>query len=767
MNYNTPRPRPIDPAVFFDLIKIRRLVDEATKLAVRSASGVVSLGQKGLTGAAHQAAAFGLAYGQRPPPQAKLSGERRHRMREQATQKLAEAYRLEEIASSVASMQGASSLERVASEVLERNPQDVDATYVHFFHQKIPSRKLNESTPVTPLDEVVAAKPSEPGPLRTRGVVRFFKGDCQGAVDDLTEALKIHRLLQPTHSLPKLSRQEGQLSEKLQQGASRRHPDVILKDAEQPSSMETQLLFQRAGVHLVAACSHVAAALPADADSTDGHSNTGAAEGESEQPRSEVPPADKETQRKMAEARRLVRLNAKRALRDYMAYIAHFEYSPDLHVGMVEEFTRKVNSAIGGKTPRFHSRSARRSSLANDGEGAVAPHRVYALSDLFASSPPPGLPPYPSTELVPASGSPPPPSGPLQTTTESVTYNPLLIDGLHALLLCHCLIQTPVKELVRHAYMAARLARLADGYPVLQASRCPARTDWIDVLRVSSNWIQLSDAWEELCAPTTLPLFQSTGNGATPVPVSQLPSKQPKTLTSPESNSGTSPSHDSSTALGEPDKQLKDRNDQQAAIEEFVTDDPAVRTAIQSRQLQAEHDYRAETAVSAFDATLARVADLVDDMADSISDSNPSGGAGNAPITIEAGPASSALGASIGNIAGSKKSHAKPVTVAVAPNAQPGGTQSAITEDGREILVLSDRASAIARWVMEVPLPSIGPGVGDGPRKRRKKPVKKAAGGLGSSSTGPGLKGGGDADPDREGGGEGEGKRDDGGESVD
>ena len=45
-NYNTPRPHPIDPAVFFDLAKIRRLVDEATNLAVRAASGNAASTQK-------------------------------------------------------------------------------------------------------------------------------------------------------------------------------------------------------------------------------------------------------------------------------------------------------------------------------------------------------------------------------------------------------------------------------------------------------------------------------------------------------------------------------------------------------------------------------------------------------------------------------------------------------------------------------------------------------------------------------------------------
>ncbi|XTI93322.1 hypothetical protein V2W45_863443 [Cenococcum geophilum] len=40
--YTAPRPHPTDPSVFFDLVKIRKAVDEATNLAVRAASGVTS-----------------------------------------------------------------------------------------------------------------------------------------------------------------------------------------------------------------------------------------------------------------------------------------------------------------------------------------------------------------------------------------------------------------------------------------------------------------------------------------------------------------------------------------------------------------------------------------------------------------------------------------------------------------------------------------------------------------------------------------------------
>ena len=46
---------------------------------------------------------------------AKLSPERKFRMRELATQKLSQAYRLDEVAASVATMQSASTLDNVAN----------------------------------------------------------------------------------------------------------------------------------------------------------------------------------------------------------------------------------------------------------------------------------------------------------------------------------------------------------------------------------------------------------------------------------------------------------------------------------------------------------------------------------------------------------------------------------------------------------------------------------------------------------------------------
>lgn len=115
----------MDPAILFDLVKIRRLVDEATDLAVCATNGTTSSARgnchhasNGFPGRRGTAAlGFGIRGG---GPNTKLSKERRHRMRQHATQMLSHAYNLDEIAASVAAMQSASVLEQVAKDVLTR-----------------------------------------------------------------------------------------------------------------------------------------------------------------------------------------------------------------------------------------------------------------------------------------------------------------------------------------------------------------------------------------------------------------------------------------------------------------------------------------------------------------------------------------------------------------------------------------------------------------------------------------------------------------------
>ncbi|KAK0717969.1 hypothetical protein B0T26DRAFT_645448 [Lasiosphaeria miniovina] len=779
-NYNTPRPRPIDPAVFFDLIKIRRLVDEATNLAVRAASGVAAITQQNTSGAPH--AALGLGFGFGPGTQTKLSRERKHRMREQATQKLSKAYHLDEIACSVATMQSASPLEEVASLVLQRNPDDSDAKYVHFFHEKIPSRQLAECTNLVALSEIISDRPTTAEPLRTRATVRVFKEDLEGAVSDLTEALRIHRSYRPPHTAPKPQSQELYLSENLQQRNGRWHEDIILKEEDQPSSVEIQLLFQRAGVYLTIACRHVAVAFsdmptspqrsnaPGPSSSTTSQPPEGSPTGEEEPdvqpgpwPTSEpqMTAEEKETQRKAFEARKLVKLNAKRALRDYMAYLSHCEYSPDLSLDIAEEFARKVNyTANGVRVPRSHSHPPRSGSPVDD-TATSRPHRIYALSDLFTATPPADLPPYPSTEMVSiCQVHPRSPPSLLQTTTETLTYHPLLTDALHSLLLCHCLMQTSAKELLRHAYMVARLTRLADGYPVFQASRSPARADWVEVLRAGGNWIQLVGTWEDLCSPAPLPLFQPSGNGAGPVPVplSQFlpgakPAKSPpasaitdnESIASTESSIILAPGGGSGGRTSEDGEKRKELVHQQAildAIESERANEDSFRLAIRARQLQAERDYRLDNAVASLDARLMRR---------EIAEGRPAEqvrGPGISAINVPADLLTNALSgnpvedkADPGTLKTAGAAESKPITrtsssgtngTKTSANGGGGGAASApprrwAHDDGRDNPMTTDRAAAVARWVSEAPAQggsSLGANA-DGARKRKKKPVKR------------------------------------------
>jgi hypothetical protein len=551
-NYNLPRPRPIDPAVFFDLLKIRQLVDEATNLSVRAASGVTSSALtnslnagNGLLGNGGAALGLGLGGG---GGNAKLSRERKHRMREQATQKLSKAYHLDEIACSVATMQSASTLEDVAQLVLQRNPLDADAKYVHFFHEKIPSRQLAECTSLQPLDEVIAERPSEGEILRTRAVTKIFKEDYLGAAQDLTAALQVCRYYQSQH---KAGRQQLQLASEAAAEAqrnSRWKEEVKLDEEDHPSSLETQLLFHRAGVYLTIACQHVNEALPLKSSSNGANGvKTEHVNGNSDSKPDEVEmtPAEKEANRKRLEARKIVKTNAKRALRDYIAYLSHFDYTPGLPAEITEEFVRKVNQAANGfKIPRpqnqgrnldlesnsslsngqlsdalvsqngFHgSRNRQHPGTARAELPSLPPPVVYQISELFSATPPADLPPYPETATALTTKQ------QLQSTQseaakailaqtdchEALTYHPLLTDALHSLLLCHCLVQTSARELQRHAHMVARLARVCDGYPIFQAARSPSRADWIEVVRRGDNWIQLQQSWESLCAPAPLP----------------------------------------------------------------------------------------------------------------------------------------------------------------------------------------------------------------------------------------------------------------------
>lgn len=141
-------PPPIDPAVFRGVGEIRKLVDDASELAVRAASGMsaaalgaFNLSNSGMGSPAEQQGMGSVNGGGKGSGRdVAMSPVRQHRLRALAVGKLAEAYKIDEIAASVCVMQSATGLDDLAQRVLKYEPESLDAQYVHFFHEKIPSR---------------------------------------------------------------------------------------------------------------------------------------------------------------------------------------------------------------------------------------------------------------------------------------------------------------------------------------------------------------------------------------------------------------------------------------------------------------------------------------------------------------------------------------------------------------------------------------------------------------------------------------------------
>lgn len=123
-------PPPIDPGVFRSVASIRKLIDEAAELSVRASSGLTSaaLGamrknNMNISGSPWTAM---QSLGLNPMGDfggggrnVQMSANRIHRLRLLAVQKLAEAYKADEIASSVMVMQGGSVFDDIAEKVLK------------------------------------------------------------------------------------------------------------------------------------------------------------------------------------------------------------------------------------------------------------------------------------------------------------------------------------------------------------------------------------------------------------------------------------------------------------------------------------------------------------------------------------------------------------------------------------------------------------------------------------------------------------------------
>lgn len=681
-----PQPRLIDPAVFYDIVKIRRAVDEATEDAVRASSGLNTNAMNNMG----RLDPFGGGGGTGP----KLSKERIFKIRQKAVRLLAKAYTLDEVAASVATMQSTSSLEEVAMHVQKRDKADTDAKYVHFFHEKIPSRMMEHYTPLEPLTEIIMGLPWEMqgAPLRTRALVQIFKGEYEGAANDLTLGLRIAQELKIRHKpgadqlvLAKHFKQE-------QEHWNRNGKDwrqvPQLKEEDQPSSLEQQMLFNRAGVYLTIACQHVHAALDGLSayqrkaqPSTTGQQNGGT---------QAISPEEKQAHQARLDARKKVKTYAKRALKDYLAFLDHFDYTPGLPLEITNEIMRRVydlangnrqqtplprnrmieqngQSSSGESSPGLdsmvrHSRSNHQSDSGHEWDSDGWPRfpqpKIYPASALFAATPPPDLPAFPDVD-----GSTPLAESPLSVgSREAITYHPLLTDALHSLLLAHSLLQTSSTELLRHAHNAARLARIADGYPIFQAARSPARADWIEVLRRANNWVGLTQPWQKLCQPAPLPT-QAGGDFK---------------AASPLNNNDTEDAMVLRKKPAETQEQKRERRKQEAILEaladERVVDEESFQRAVRARERRALED---EEGLSG------PLNDRVHGHSDASKTDQGTDGQSN----------------------GSSQ--------------QPAPAKRWAQDDGKEYPISTERAEAIARWIREAPLSMGG--------SKKKRPTKKKA----------------------------------------
>ncbi|KAL6902702.1 hypothetical protein GGI43DRAFT_382881 [Trichoderma evansii] len=708
INYNTPLPRPLDAASFFDLVKVRRLVDEATNLAVRAASDIASPTLTNVNGGFPSISSM-ISHGMGAPGHSgRLSRERKFKMREQASQKLARAYRLDEIVCSVATMQGASPLEDVGNLVLQRNSRDPDAKYVHFFHEKIPSRKMAESTSLEPLTEIVGDRPGEPEVLRTRATVKVFQNDLEGAVSDLTHALSISLFIHKSHQ-PK--QEDTQVVDSQRTAARRRPHDVILPEKDQPSSLEAQLYFQRASVYLTLASDNAVSSMPTSSQANGKPAITNSGDGEAG---AEISDPGQEISQKQSESRKMAKTFAKRAIKDYMSFLSNLHYSPNLPAKIAKEFNDRVSMVMHGI----------RSSRAIDTGSLTTSHTVYSLPDLFRSVPPTDIPPYPPQDLMKQSVQ-----QPLdEAACEWVTYHPLLSDALHSLLLAHCLAQTSTKELQRHAYMVARLVRLSDGYPLFQANRSSARADWTELVHCAGNWLQLSSSWDNLCQPAPLPSYledpckhhclkHGSSHKTTPQSERSIAASAAAALV----GGGT---FDAADAAAEEEQRRKDLIREQAIADtlddERVTDEASFRAAVKARERRAQQN----EALFSDKSSNGAAATIKPGPGLSMNGSNGTNGMNGTYDTSHAKSTKITNGINGSNGSDSARNGYRAIKET---DLEPLTSQRWSAEDGKEYTLTTERANAIARWVQEAPVVT-------GMTKRKKR-TKKTDGSANGHST--------------------------------
>lgn len=531
-----PTPPPIDPGVFRSVTNIRRLIDEASDLAVRAASGLsaTALGALRSPGGGNNPWSTAQALGMNPMGDqhggrgTSMSATRTHRLRVLAVQKLAAAYKADEIAASVMVMQGASALDDLAERVLKVDPNDLDAKYVHFFHEKIPSspRQLAEHTTTQTLDKLIDEQPTRLHYFRTRGTVHCFRDEYALAIKDFTHVFKESKALRKarnSHHLdetrrPKTKGKQHRAEHKTN-GQAPPSGTSVPEDAspvnggnpqqlhssvgpDAPEPLEPQVLFLRAAAYLQNAVFLIEEAVlevegvkrvPAQDALELRHSLLekgkygGVSWNGSDGPLGPKAGAKMQAYRKLLASlpsRDIIAGLLKKSIRDHEKFMTYFD-------------------TVDGTLPTF--------------EGNVA-QRIEAAF-LLAES------------LRPGSQSSPPPLP--ENPGIFTTYHPLLVESHFSVLICQLLLGDFVSVLPAYQ-RAASLVDGLEGYPVFLPARSMAQAEFMEILeRIASTWAP-GTLPHSLAVPKTLRIEAAP---VTPSPISSITESQFESLNSTRTTS--------------------------------------------------------------------------------------------------------------------------------------------------------------------------------------------------------------------------------------
>ncbi|KAF7327659.1 CRAL-TRIO-N domain-containing protein [Mycena kentingensis (nom. inval.)] len=560
-----PTPPPVDPGVFRNVSAIRRLIDEASELSVRASSGLSAAELNSMRSTSNLNGSYNSWGGMNSGSgrNVAMSAMRIHRLRALAVQKLATAYRTDEIASSVMVMQGGAVFDDLAERVLKVDPNDSDARYVHFFHEKIPSRQLAEFTTTQVLDDLIERQPQRLEYYRTRGIVHCFRDEFLLATKDFTHALKEARAIRKAkvahhHNYSTPAQKGKSKNGKKKKGGKEKAPSVdeeggearddpegipaamhpsVLDDA--PTPLEPQLLFLRGATYLQQAIFLIETAifklegilkLPASAGGgsidlrlsfLDGGVYGGVEVGNPDGP------LGRSSSNKAKAYRELFGVAANG---DWQRTNGEREKLRDQIVGLVKKSMRDHERFLG----HFETVDAGQ-HLIKRPDLDIGTRVAYAFDAVDASRP--GHQPDP--EVLNCDPR-------MDAATTYTTYHPLMVEAHFSILLCYILLGD-FTQLLPTFLRTSRIVDNLEGYPVFLPPRSLAQAEFLEVLERLATGFQLgvgpytdptasrgkekAEAMEEMDAEELVPpplsaSSSSTSSSRNPTPVPPSPHSQ-------------------------------------------------------------------------------------------------------------------------------------------------------------------------------------------------------------------------------------------------